>query len=144
MESSGLRGILRGRCRRRTSNWLVAFDAWNRGDYDAWIEMFDSECEFSPLRAQLEGRPYRGHDGLRQFIRDTTDEWEEVRFVLSEIRDTGDQLVGLVRFEGRGRISRAEIDVPIGIVATVRQGKVAEARMYSDPDEALEAAGLSE
>jgi ketosteroid isomerase-like protein len=123
---------------------LRAFDAWNRGDYEAWIKAFDTECEFSPLRAQLEGQPYRGHDGLRQFMRDVTDEWESVRFGLSDIRDTGDQLVGLLRFKARGRISQAELDLPIGVVASVRDGKIFRVRMYSDPAEALEAAGLSE
>ena len=123
---------------------LSAFDAWNRGNYEAWIEAFDSECEFLPLRAQLEGQPYRGHDGLRQFTRDLTDEWENVRFGVSEIRDAADQLVVLLRFKGRGRISQAELDLPIGVVATVREGKILRVRMYSDPAEALEAAGLRE
>jgi hypothetical protein len=34
--------------------------------------------------------------------------------------------------------------IPIGVVGKVREGKIAEARMFSDPDEALEAAGLPE
>ena len=123
---------------------LGAFDAWNRGDYDAWIETFHSDCEFLPLRAQLEGEPYRGHDGLRQFMRDLTDEWESVRFGLSDIRDAGDQLVGLLRFKARGRSSHAELDFPIGVVAIVREGKLFKVRMYSDPAEALEAVGLEE
>jgi ketosteroid isomerase-like protein len=123
---------------------LRAFDAWNRGDYDAWIETFDSDCEFSPLRAQLEGQPYRGHDGLRQFMRDLTEEWESVRFGLTDIRDAGDQLVGLLRFKARGRSSQAELDLPIGVVASMREGKILKVRMYSDPADALEAAGLSD
>jgi ketosteroid isomerase-like protein len=50
----------------------------------------------------------------------------------------------LIRFQGRGRASGADLDVPVGIVGKVREGKITEARMYSDPDEALEAVGLSE
>jgi ketosteroid isomerase-like protein len=119
-------------------------NAWNRGDYEAWIEGFDSECEFRPLRAQLEGLAYRGHDGLRQFIDDLTLDWEQVRFEVSEIRDAGDNVLVLIRFQGRGRASGADLDVPVGIVGKVREGKITEARMYSDPDEALEAVGLSE
>jgi ketosteroid isomerase-like protein len=41
----------------------AAFDAWNRGDFDAWISAWDDQAEFHPLRAQLEGGAYRGHDG---------------------------------------------------------------------------------
>jgi ketosteroid isomerase-like protein len=55
----------------------AAFAAWNRGDYEAWLELWSEEAELYPLRAQLEGEAYRGHDGLRRFIVDTTEEWEE-------------------------------------------------------------------
>jgi ketosteroid isomerase-like protein len=63
---------------------------------------------------------------------------------LNEVREVGDHVVVLARFHGRGRASGAEVDIPIGVVGKVREGKIAEARMFSDPDEALEAAALSE
>ena len=46
---------------------LAAVDAWNRGDREAWVALWDEEAEFYPLRAQLEGESYRGHDGLDRF-----------------------------------------------------------------------------
>jgi ketosteroid isomerase-like protein len=119
-------------------------NAWNRGDYEAWIDGFDSECEFRPLRAQLEGQAYRGHDGLRQFIDDLTLEWEQVRFEVGEIRDVGDKVLVLIRFRGRGRASGADLDVPVGIVGKARGGKITEARMFSDPGDAVQAVGLPE
>ncbi len=121
-----------------------AINAWNRDDYDAWIECFDPDCEFRPLRAQLEDQAYRGHDGLRQFMDDLTEEWEQVRFEVGQIRDVGNKVLVLIRFQARGRASGAELDVPIGIVGKVRHGKITRSRMFSDPDEALEAAGLRE
>jgi hypothetical protein len=63
-------------------------------------------------------------------------------FALNEVREVGDHVVVLARFHGRGRASGAEVDIPIGVVGKVRERKIAEARMFSDPDEALEAAGL--
>jgi len=30
----------------------AAFDAWNRGDIEAWISAWDEQAEFYPLRAQ--------------------------------------------------------------------------------------------
>jgi len=81
---------------------------------------------------------------LRQFKLDLTGEWEDVRFIMSDIRDTGDRLVAVARLAARGRVSGAELDFPIGVIATVRDGKIFEVRMYSDPGDALEAAGLSE
>jgi len=122
---------------------VSAFEAWNRGDYEAWIEAFDDECEFRPLRAQLEGHAYRGHAGLRRFASELTDEWSRVQFVLDEIRDDGDVLVATARFGARGRASGAELDLPIGVTARLRAGKFVECRMYADPADAWSAAGLS-
>jgi ketosteroid isomerase-like protein len=121
---------------------VATFEAWNRGDYEAWVRAFDSNCEFWPLRAQLEGHSYRGHAGLREFMRELTNEWEGVRFSLDEIRDRDDFVVARARFQARGRASGAELNIPIGVVAIVRAGKVVKVRMYSDPAEAFEVAGL--
>jgi ketosteroid isomerase-like protein len=99
---------------------VAAFEAWNRGDYEAWVHAFDSNCVFWPLRARLEGNPYRGHAELREFMRDLTAEWEGVRFSVEETGDRDDFVVARVRFRGRGRASGAEINVPISVVAIVR------------------------
>ena len=122
-----------------------AVDAWNRGDHEAWIEWFAPDSEFRPLRAQLEAHAYEGHDGLHRFIADLAEDWEQVRFVAAgELRAGGDQVVGLFRFQGRGRASGVEIDVPVGIVAGIRHGEIARLQMFSDPAEALELAAVGD
>ena len=122
----------------------AAFDAWNRGDLDAWVEAWDADAEFYPLRAQLEGRSYRGRDGARRFIAELYEDWEEVRFEIDEIRDLGTRGVGSGRFKARGRASGVELDVPLGWVVELRNGKFVYGRFFSDPAEALEAAGVRE
>jgi ketosteroid isomerase-like protein len=122
----------------------AAFDAWNRGDHDTWLAAHDEEAEFYPLRAQLEGRSYNGHDGLRRFIVEMAEEWEEVRFELDEVRDVGERVVGFGRIRARGRASGVELDLPLGGVGVVRNNRIVYVRFFSDPAEALEAAGLSE
>jgi len=119
-------------------------EAWNRGDLDAWVELFDEQAEFFALRSQLEGEPYRGHEGLRQFLVDFDGEWEYVRFSRLEIRDAGEQVVALAQWDARGRASGIELHVPVGLVATVRRGRIINLRFFSDPEEALKAVGLSE
>ena len=62
-----------------------AFEAFNRRDLDAFLELMAPEVEFTPYERALEGLgPYRGHDGVRTW-------WEEVspcsrRSVLSPVR----------------------------------------------------------
>ncbi len=120
-------------------------EAW-RGevDRDAWMAAWDEEAEFYPLRSQLEGHGYYGHEGLRKFWTELENDWEWVRFLVNEIRDAGDQVVALAHFRALGQASGVELDYPIGIVLTVRRGLVVYARFYSVAAEALEAAGLSE
>ncbi|HZA89916.1 MAG TPA: nuclear transport factor 2 family protein [Solirubrobacterales bacterium] len=119
-----------------------AFEAWGRGDREAWVAMFDEESELYSLRAQLEGHPYRGHDGLRRFLADLDEHWDYVRFGVREIRDAGEQVVALVDFKARGSASGVELDSPVALVVAVRGGKIMYGRFYSNPDEALAAAGL--
>jgi ketosteroid isomerase-like protein len=123
---------------------LTAVDAWNRGDRETWLALWAEEAEFYPLRAQLEGEPYWGHDGLNRFLAEMTEEWEGVRFEIDETRDAGEQVVGTGRFRARGRASGVELDVPLGVLTTVRYGKIVYARFFSEPADALAAAGLSE
>jgi ketosteroid isomerase-like protein len=123
---------------------LAAVDAWNRGDREAWMALWDKEAEFYPLRAQLEGEAYLGHDGLERFLTEMTKEWEGVRFEIEETRAAGVQVVGIGRFRARGRASGVDLNVPLGVFARLRRGKIIYTRLFSEPVDALEAAGLRE
>jgi uncharacterized protein len=123
---------------------LAAVDAWNRGDREAWVALWDEEAEFYPLRAQLEGESYRGHDGLDRFLREMAEDFENVRFEIDEMRDAGEQVIGIGRFRARGRASGVDLNVPLGVVQRVQRGKIIYIRFFSEPAQALEAAGLSE
>jgi hypothetical protein len=48
------------------------------------------------------------------------------------------------RFRARGRASGVDLDVPLGVFTRLRRGKIVYTRFFSEPEEALEAAGLPE
>ena len=96
------------------------------------------------MRAQLEGESYLGHDGLMRFVAELREDFEEVHFEIEETRDVGEQVVGIGRFQARGRASGVDINVPVGVVQRVRRGKIVYTRLFSEPADALELAGLSE
>jgi ketosteroid isomerase-like protein len=123
---------------------LAAVDAWNRGDRKAWLALWAEDVEFYPLRAQLEGKSYSGHDGLMQFLAEMTQDFEEVRFEIDEAHDAGEQVVGIGRFRARGRASGVDLNVPLGVHTRVRDKRIVYTRMFSEPAGALKAAGLSE
>ena len=123
---------------------LAAVEAWNRGDRAAFKILFDEEAEFYPLRAQLEGESYRGHDGMWRLLREVAEDFDNVRFEIDEARDAGEQVVGIGRFRARGRASGVDLDVPLGALTKVRRGKIFYLRFFSEPADAFEAAGISE
>jgi hypothetical protein len=47
--------------------WL---DAWNSGRATPIIEISDPDVEVHAVTLGIEGRHYKGHDGLRQWMRD--------------------------------------------------------------------------
>ena len=121
---------------------LKGAEAWNRGDMDAWFDLFDDDVV---LRA-AEGWPERvlyGKDEVRSF-------WEGYAetvghdTVIEEIIDADDSLVMRTRARVSGDQSGIEGDLVATFVVTVRKGKAVLVEFYSDRQEALDAVGLSE
>jgi ketosteroid isomerase-like protein len=106
----------------------AAIEAWNRGDFDAWVGAWDERAEFLTLRARSKDGAYRGHDGLRRFAAEIAEKWEQVRFEVDEIRGAGEQVVALGRVRARGRASGVELDVPLVLAGVVRDRKVVYSR----------------
>jgi ketosteroid isomerase-like protein len=122
------------------------FEAWNRGDVDAWLESSHPDIEwFSAIAGQLEGAEtvHRGHAQMRQFW----DEWHSIwdlTIEISEFRDLGDTVVALGRMRAHGKASGIELDAPVAYVAEYEGGLARKVRAYLDTAQALEAVGLSE
>ena len=122
-------------------------EAYNRRDVDAFLEAFDPKAEIHPLTLAMFGQDatvYRGHEGIRQFIRDVDEVLPQIQVELVEVRDLGERIVASGRLRARGRASGVEVESPIGWIIEFRGGRVIRMRDYLDPKEALEAAGLSE
>jgi ketosteroid isomerase-like protein len=121
--------------------------AGNRRDVEAILEELDPEVEWHPgLPAVLGGEAtvYRGHEGVRKLWRDLYEAFAEVQIEYSEIRDLGDRVLAIGRFNARGRESGAEVESPVAYLVEERNGKAIRVRTYLDLREALQAAGLSE
>ena len=117
-------------------------EAFNDRDLDTMFAVMEPEAELYPLRAQLEGKAYVGHDGLREMLADFDQDWEFVRMDAEEYREAGDHVVVLGRLGARGRTSGVDLDVPMAFVWRLREGKVVHARSFSEQAEALRDAGL--
>jgi ketosteroid isomerase-like protein len=60
------------------------------------------------------------------------------------LHDAGNKVVVLVRQNGRSKTAGMPVEMSFAQVWTLRDGKQTRMEMYSDRDEALAAAGLSE
>jgi ketosteroid isomerase-like protein len=81
--------------------------AFNRRDVEAAVALWDSEGVWSPAETILEGRAYRGHAGVRQYYEDLAEFSADGHAELAELRDLGDQVLGLGRiFDPLRRWSR--------------------------------------
>jgi ketosteroid isomerase-like protein len=118
------------------------FEAFAAGDVEAMVALVDPEFEFFPVTANITtgGAPYRGHDGLRQYVADAARVWRELRIHPDEYRDLGDRVLtlGHTRARGGGMI----LDLPSGWVWHMRDGKIVSCRVYASHEEALAAVGL--
>ncbi len=122
-------------------------DAYNRQDIEAFVAGAHPEVEWhSGILSGLgaEAAVYRGHEGIRQGLRDLFEALEETHLEYPEIRDLGDRVIGIGHMRTRSRESGAETEAPHATVVDVKDGKAIRISAYFDVKEALEAAGLSE
>ena len=75
-------------------------DAWNRMDLDDWLTSVHPEIEALPSAAKVEGRSYRGHEGLREFWNDIDVAFDELDAKFEQIHDLGDSVLGLGGLKG--------------------------------------------
>jgi ketosteroid isomerase-like protein len=108
--------------------------ALNRGDVDALAATLAPDVELVPLRAVLDGSIYRGHEGLRDWLDDMSEDWSEFELTLQGVRELrpGCVLVdATIRL--RGRSSGVAVDSPGAWLCDMRAAKVARIRFFADP-----------
>jgi ketosteroid isomerase-like protein len=121
------------------------FEAICARDLDSLLELYDPEIEFQPLTGmQVELGGYQGHAGVRRYLAEAAEVWDEMLPHADDLRAVGDHVVILGGCAVRGRGSGAISDNPMAWVLTFRDGKVTRHRAYRTSEEALEAVGLGE
>ena len=118
-----------------------------RGDPGAF---FDSpavadDYEWIFETAALEGRSvWRGREGFLEFMRTWTEEFQDwsIRFELIDAGD--DRVVGLTHQSATGKGSGVPVEMNVGQVYELEDGRLVRVRNYLSHEDALEAAGLEE
>jgi ketosteroid isomerase-like protein len=123
----------------------LAIDAMTRGGLDAFAECWTDDIDYRAIEGALDDRgPIHGKAGMRAHLQDWYDTFDDLRAELVELIDVGeDQVVAVLRFSGRAKLSGVETDLIYAALYTIRDGKIARGREYWTKEQALEAAGLS-
>jgi ketosteroid isomerase-like protein len=117
----------------------AVFEAFSERDVEGVVALSHPDIEFSAVTGDHVGRtePYRGHDGLRQYFRDVSAVWDELRIVPGEYREDGDVILVTGRVSAR---SPARIVAgSTGWIWRVRDGLVTYARVYPSAADAMAA-----
>jgi hypothetical protein len=118
-------------------------EAITRGDLDAALEVCHPEVEFLSVLA-VDGKAYLGHAGIREYFEDVMSAWNEWTVEVHGTAVVPDgRIVIEMTMHARGRESGAPIAVFAAHVWTLRDGKLLRNQPFREPEQALQATGLS-
>jgi ketosteroid isomerase-like protein len=126
----------------------LAYERFNRGDIDGWLQLCAADFEFRDLPALPGSGVHIGHDANRAWAVQIRQVVEDLRFEPDKIIDAGgDRVVVECRVVGRGRISGAKLDMFTLLtynVYTLNSGTLVSGMTYDNLPDVVEAVGLSE
>jgi ketosteroid isomerase-like protein len=103
-----------------------SIEAYNRGNGEGLLADLDTEVEWRPVLPVVLGggtTVYRGHDGIREMLRDLDEIFEERQISFSVIHDVGDRIVAVGNLTIRGRGSGLRTESPFGWLSDFKNGK---------------------
>jgi ketosteroid isomerase-like protein len=117
------------------------FRAFAARDADALGSLVAEDMVFEPSSTEVAIRaPYRGPDGMREYLAEVTRDWEQFDVTIAETREAPPHVVALGRVYARSAGFVA--DNPIAFVWEVRDGAIVWGRTFTDRAAALRFAGL--
>jgi ketosteroid isomerase-like protein len=100
------------------------YEAINARDYEAGFALLDEDFEWlEPEQTLLSGN-HRGFDEVRQAIEVQLEVWEEFTIEPEEFHEVGDRVAVPIRQRARGGSSGVEIEIRIGHLWTIHEGKI--------------------
>ena len=121
-----------------------AYEAFNAGDLEPFFAMLDEKFVYR-ARAELPGGgAFVGPAAFRDRIEALEDLFGEIRFEPQEFIDAGEHVIVVLDQTARGRASGVTLEQSISHVWLFRKGRGIELCVYSQREQALESAGLSE
>jgi ketosteroid isomerase-like protein len=115
------------------------YECFNLRDEGGIFELCDERMGFFPVvTAEAIGRdaPYVGPAGLRDYLADVAQVWEELQITPSEVEARGEVLLVRGRVYARSRELGIR-DVPVAWIWHVRDGRFVRGEVFPDPEQAI-------
>jgi uncharacterized protein len=120
-----------------------AFDAYERGDIEAVLAVCADDILITQAPEVIAtGVPpeHHGHDGVLEAFGIWPNQWDDFQIEIQRIvADPGDQVVVDTLQRGRGKQSGVEVEANFFFTFAVRDGRIAEWRIFTDESDALAA-----
>ena len=118
------------------------FDAFNDRDEERLRELADPEFVWDAPTAAMAGRegPYRGHEGLHDYLEDVGKLWEEMKATPIQVRMRDEEVFVVGRLYARG-MNLGIRDLPVAWSRTLRTRRCVAGAVHADPRRAALAAG---
>ena len=113
---------------------------WNSGDVDSVSDLYTEDAVIRTGPHWPEQATYRGRDAIRETSAEFASMWETLQIELDAIDEYGDRAVVTGGWRMRGAASGIDGEMPIFIVFTFRDGKIAALEWFADHDTAIAAA----
>jgi|SRR5580704_240528 ketosteroid isomerase-like protein len=122
-----------------------AFQAFSAEGIDAALSFFSPDVVWHPIDRWLDGAAYRGHDGMRRLSAAFSENFDDFRYDVHEVRDAQDRVLALVDMKGRIKGSSSEVNQRRGfVVSGFVDETFGEVRSFASWQDAIEAVGLEE
>ncbi len=118
---------------------------WNDRGVDAVVENVAPDAEFHPPKESLNPGIYRGPDGVRTYWDRTGETFKERRVESVDMIDVDDtRVIAVVKAFATTPHFATEVEMNWAWLFTIENGLVTRTEIFTDRQQALEAAGLSE
>src|SRR3954449_10380363 len=114
------------------------YESFNSRDEACIVELCDEDLEFFPVvTAEAVGRdaPYHGAAGLRDYLADVAEVWEELQISPNEVDVRGATVLVRGRVYARSRELGIR-DVPIAWIWEIHDGRFVRGEVFPDPAQA--------
>ncbi len=129
--------------RRNVELSLEGFRLFEVADMDGLVALYGKHSEIWHPEGWPEPGPTVGRRGARRQFEALREGWSEHRVIVEEIEGREDWVVARVRWQARGGVSGADVEVSYSAATRFEDGLIAEVHYCWSHEDALAVAGWS-